>query len=164
MAEAKTSDIKRIEGQFWLNVIGKGGVDALVPLPDDATKVLGEYRASTGRPIWPQHGIVEPLLMDICGKGRPVTAATIHQVLKALFASAAAACPDPYHREKLRRASAHWMRHTAGTHLAETLPILAVRDVLRHASAQTTEIYIHTDARELHESVQGAHQLNQTKR
>lgn len=164
MAGAKTSDIKRIEGQFWLNVIGKGNIDALVPLPDDAIKALKEYRESTGRPAWPQSDRPEPIVMDICGKGRPVTDQAIHQILKALFASAAAACPDPYHREKLRQASAHWMRHTAGSHLAETLPILAVRDVLRHASAQTTEIYIHSDARKLHESVQEAHRLHRSKR
>lgn len=157
MAAAKTSDILRIEGQFWLRVIGKGGVDALVPLPDAAITAIKSYRESTGRPPWPRSDLTEPLLMDITGKGRPVTDQAIHKILKDLFASAAAACPDPYHAEKLRQASAHLMRHTAGSHLAETLPILYVRDILRHASAQTTKISIHSDAGDLHDSVQGVH-------
>lgn len=151
MCQATTRDLKRQEGLWWLQVKGKGGVDLPVPLNSAALTSLQAYRTSTGRPAWPHPDVEEPLLMDICGKGRPVSVKTLHRVLVALFASAASACPDPYQAEKLRAASAHWLRHTAATHMLQSgMSILHTRDVMRHASVQTTEIYIGTDQRQLH--------------
>lgn len=154
MAQATTADLKLIRGQWWLNVIGKGNLDADVPLPTDALNLLIAYRESTGRPGWPEPGKTEPLVMDIYGKGRPVTAKAIHQILTHLFETAAQSCGNPYQAETLRAASAHWLRHTAATHQLEAgIPLLIVRDNLRHASVQTTEKYLHQERiRQHHET------------
>lgn len=151
MAQATTGDLKRQEGLWWLQVQGKGSVDLPVPLNNAALAALHTYRESTGRPAWPHPDVKEPLLMDICGKGRPVSVKTIHRILVELFESAANSCPDPYQANKLRAASAHWLRHTAATHMLQSgMSILHARDAMRHASVQTTEIYIGTDQRQLH--------------
>jgi len=53
---------------------------------------------------------------------------------------------NPAAADKLRRASPHWMRHTHATHpLAHGEELTTVRDNLRHASIQTTSIYLHVD-------------------
>jgi site-specific recombinase XerD len=53
---------------------------------------------------------------------------------------------SPNTAEKLRRASPHWVRHTHATHaLARGAELTTVRDNLRHASASTTSVYLHTD-------------------
>ncbi|MDR7097556.1 site-specific recombinase XerD [Hydrogenophaga laconesensis] len=53
---------------------------------------------------------------------------------------------SPMTADKLRRASPHWMRHTHATHaLARGAELTTVRDNLRHASIQTTSIYLHGD-------------------
>ena len=49
----------------------------------------------------------------------------------------------------LKKATAHWMRHTLATHNAESgVSMQTTADQLRHASLQTTRrIYTHVDAR-----------------
>ena len=150
LAKATTGDIQRKDGSFWLHVEGKGDIAENVPLSRAAMQLLGEYRASTGRPPLPDPTSTEPLLMDITGAGRPVSVKTIHAVLKELFHSALRAC-DSFHAKKLKAASAHWLRHTAATHaLQQGYSLLETRDLLRHASVQTTEIYLHADDRQRH--------------
>ncbi len=150
LAKATTADILRKDGTFWLHVEGKGDVVEDIPLTSAAMQLLGEYRVSTGRPALPDPTKIEPLLMDITGTGRPVSVKTIHAVLKELFSTALQSCSDPYQMEKLRSASAHWLRHTAATHaLRQGLSLLQTRDLLRHASVQTTEIYLASDQKKL---------------
>ncbi|CAI10659.1 putative integrase (plasmid) [Aromatoleum aromaticum EbN1] len=160
MAKASTADVTRIEGRWWLKVVGKGSVDQPIPLTREAMRLLGAYRASTRRPPLPSPNVVEPLLMDITGTGRAVSVKTIHAILKKLFLSAVQACTDPYHAEKLKAASAHWLRHTAATHLLQDgASLLHTRDALRHASVQTTEIYISTNQRAFHEDMEARQRL-----
>lgn len=151
LAKATTADIRRKDGAFWLHVEGKGDVVEDIPLTSAAMHEIGLYRMATGRPALPDPTKPEPLLMDITGAGRPVSVKTIHAELKVLFASALQACSDPYQVEKLRACSAHWLRHTTASHaISKGLSLLQTRDLLRHASVQTTEIYIGTDSARLH--------------
>ena len=49
----------------------------------------------------------------------------------------------------------HWLRHTAATHrLDAEIPLLVVRDNLRHASVQTTERYLHVEPDRQHAQTQ----------
>jgi integrase/recombinase XerC len=53
---------------------------------------------------------------------------------------------DPVGADKLRRASTHWLRHTAATHQADAGNDLRfIQKNLRHASLETTAIYLHAD-------------------
>jgi site-specific recombinase XerD len=46
----------------------------------------------------------------------------------------------------LEKASAHWLRHSAGSHMADQkIDLRTVRDNLGHASLTTTSIYLHVD-------------------
>ncbi len=49
-------------------------------------------------------------------------------------------------RNKLSRATTHWLRHTFGSHAAaKGVPLVAIKDNLGHASLSTTSIYVNTD-------------------
>lgn len=53
---------------------------------------------------------------------------------------------------RLRRASAHWMRHSFGTHATETMDLAIVPDWLGHASLSTTSMHISTERAKRHEA------------
>lgn len=154
LAQATTGDLRRKDGGIWLRVVGKGDVVADIPLSSAAMRLIDDYRASTGRgPVDP--GKPEPLVMDIAGAGRAVSVKTIHAIVKAAFNDAASSCRDPFQRRALEAASAHWLRHSTATHLlSKGLGLLQTRDLLRHASAQTTEIYLHGNAEKLRADIE----------
>lgn len=53
----------------------------------------------------------------------------------------------------MRRASTHWLRHTAATHQAEDgTPIHHIQQNLRHSSIGTTSIYVHAEEDARHAS------------
>ena len=155
IAQASTADLVQRRGQWWLHVSGKGHTGLPVPVAQDALDVLQAYRISLGRSPWPHPHQPEPLLMDLYGKGRQLTSKAVHQIVTALFDSAAKACPDPEQARLLQSVTTHWLRHTAATHQLDAgVPLLVVRDNLRHASVQTTERYLHVEPDRQHAQTQ----------
>lgn len=158
MAAARTDHLVHRRGQWWLRVPnGKGGVDADVPLPTDAEQLLRDYRMSLGREPWPHPDLAEPLVMSITGT-RPVTVKALHHIITTFFENAALEA-SPEHAKVLRDASCHWLRHTDASHqISAGVPLIVVRDNLRHASVTTTEGYVHTNRDQQHLHTQ-KHQL-----
>jgi site-specific recombinase XerC len=63
--------------------------------------------------------------------------------------------------ERLRQASAHWLRHTAGSHMMDgQVDLRFVRDNLGHASISTTSQYLHADDDERHRATESGFKLN----
>ncbi len=59
---------------------------------------------------------------------------------------------DPVRAALLRRASTHWVRHTAASHQADVgTDLRHIQRNLRHASIDTTAIYLHVEDDERHE-------------
>lgn len=83
IAGATTRMIDVDRGQRWLKVTGKGNVTADIPLPVDALAAIRRYRDSTGRLGLPSPTLDDPLLMDICAKGRPLMVETVAHIMKA---------------------------------------------------------------------------------
>lgn len=159
MAAAKTTDLVHKRGQWWLFVRGKGKKEGLVPIPQDGILVLKMYRESLGRSAWPHPDLCEPLVMDITGQGRELGSRAIHHILVTFFEDAANHTQSPEHAQVLRQASAHWLRHTDATHQIEAgVPLIVVRDNLRHSSVQTTEGYVHANRDRQHRETE-KHQL-----
>ena len=88
----------------------------------------------------------------------------VHELVKGVFRDTAkrlrALGPD---REAaashVEQASAHWIRHTAGTHQSNNMDLKAVRDNLGHANISTTSIYVHTEDDARHDQTTKAHKL-----
>lgn len=156
LAAAIMSDIerrRRPDGstQWWLHILGKGGVEREVPIPH-LVEHLRSYRASRGLPEEPAAMEALPLIAKQRGQGR-LTSNALHGIIKDTLGEIASALP-PEMKEQLESVSAHWLRHSAATHaldLGESLK--SVQATLGHASLQTTSIYVHTEDDKQYEEV-----------
>ena len=157
LCNARERDLVAKRGKWWLQVNGKGEKAGDIPLTGEAVEAYRAYRAALGLTPWPAPGSAEPVLRDVYGK-RPIIANSLHIFVKDLFEQAARLADEKgesFAAQKLRKASAHWLRHTAASHQLDAgVPLAAVRDNLRHANISTTSAYIHTNADERHEQTQ----------
>lgn len=136
--------------RWWLQVTGKGSKVRRVPATPQLMAELGRYRISLGLPEQPSFSedwmAIQPLRGALSSE--PLTRAALHNAFKAIFDRAAersAREAGAAQAEHLRQASAHWLRHTAGTRMSEVLPLQDVRETLGHSSLNTTSLYVHTE-------------------
>lgn len=77
-----------------------------------------------------------------------LTGKRLYKILKRFFAEAADDIRETNREmaEKVQRASTHWLRHTYATHALEAgMSLEVVRDLLGHASIDTTSIYVNAE-------------------
>ncbi|HWD19147.1 MAG TPA: tyrosine recombinase [Verrucomicrobiae bacterium] len=128
----------RLESGF-LNVIGKGNKERVVPVGREAIAALEIYLTS-GRPklVKPK----TPANVFLNQRGRPFAAVTLWLRIK----------------QRARRAglgdklTPHMLRHSFATHLLENgADLRVIQELLGHASISTTEVYTHVGGRRLRE-------------
>lgn len=144
LAKATTRHVFEDKEGLWLKVFGKGDKPAVVPIPAAAFKALNEYRASLGKPAASAQRD-DPLLFSLSGH-KHVGDASIHAMLKKAFCEAASflELSDPDKAERLRLASAHWLRHSAATlQLRAGVELSIVQKNMRHNKITTTQRYLH---------------------
>ncbi|MBB1633691.1 tyrosine-type recombinase/integrase [Cupriavidus sp. UME77] len=155
--------------RWWLEVTGKGNKTRLVPATDELIVELARYRAAYGLPPAPHPGEARPIVPPIIGKEKPLSRGALHLVLKEVFGMAAARLrasgPEWESRAAvLASASAHWLRHTAGSHMTDQqVDLRFVRDNFGHASISTTSAYLHTEDDARHEATQARHRIGWTR-
>ncbi|KWU17964.1 hypothetical protein AS149_13655 [Burkholderia cenocepacia] len=142
------------EIRWWLRIQGKGEKARDVPATSDLMAELAVYRESYGLSPIPHRDEVIPLMMRYGERMLPMTRSSAHVAIKQVFKGAAvrlrAKGPEWKNRaDLLEAASAHWFRHTAGSHMASKMNLVTVRDNLGHGNISTTNTYLHTgnDAR-----------------
>lgn len=97
---------------------------------------------------------------------RPLTRAAVHTILKDVFARAAGRLREQgdehaVRADLLEKASAHWLRHSAGSHMADhQVDLRHVRDNFGHASLTTTSIYLHVDEDRRHQETDEKHRID----
>ena len=124
------SNVYREEG--FVRVIGKGQKERLVPIGHNSLKILFQYVEGARL-----HVPVKPKFTDTVFLNRRGTALTRQSVF-LLVKSLAEANGIQKH------ISPHTFRHSFATHLLEGgANLLAVQQMLGHASVSTTEIYTH---------------------
>jgi site-specific recombinase XerD len=100
------------------------------------------------------------------GSPAPLTRAALHAIVKDVFAAAAdrlRARGEAFasRADLLGQASAHWLRHTAGSHMADQqVDLRLVRDNLGHASLSTTSLYLHVDDDRRHHETDEKHRID----
>lgn len=157
---------KSNESRWWLEITGKGDKTRIVPATNELMLELGRYRREMGLSLNPIEGEATPLLLPIGGKQRFMTRSAIHQILKQVFSKTAerirARGPDYLvQATRLDAASAHWMRHTAGSSMVTAeMDIRHVRDNLGHESLTTTNNYLHSEDDKRHQDTEEHHRLN----
>jgi integrase/recombinase XerD len=157
---------KSSESRWWLEITGKGDKTRIVPATNELMVELGRYRREMGLSLSPIEGETTPLLLPIGGKQRAMTRSAVHLILKKIFNITAKRLqergPDFIAQAaRLEAASAHWMRHTAGSNMTSgDMDIRHVRDNLGHESIATTNNYLHSEDNKRHQDTEEKHKLN----
>lgn len=152
--------------RWWMRVVGKGSKEREVPATDELRVELIRYRRACGLTLLPVPEDPTPLILPIGGKVRRLTRMALHDIVKQIFAEAAnhvrRSGPDQEPAAALlEKASAHWLRHTAGSSMADgALDLRFVRDNLGHESLSTTSIYLHSEDDERHRQTERALRLS----
>ena len=141
------SNIYREDG--FLRIFGKGSKERLVPIGDGSLKILFQYIDGARK-----HIQVKPKYSDIVflnSRGTGLTRQTVFLLVKELA-----------ERNGIHKTiSPHTFRHSFATHLLEGgANLLAVQQMLGHASVSTTEIYTHISDDLLRETLMDFHPRN----
>jgi site-specific recombinase XerD len=153
------------EERWWLEVTGKGGKTRIIPATNELMVELARYRRQKGYAPFPAADETTPLLLPIGQQTRPLTRAAVHAIVKQVFKDAAGrirARGDNMESkaQRMQQASAHWLRHTAGSHMANNqVDLRHVRDNLGHESISTTNIYLHSSDDARHRETEERHKI-----
>lgn len=157
--------------QWWLEILGKGNKQRLVPVTSQIMAELATYRRSHSLPPTPQRHERTPLVLPLRYRGHAdeqtaLTRASIHRIVRSLCERAAERLRQiaPERKEEaalLEQVSPHWLRHTAGTHMVENaIDLIEIRDNLGHQSLTTTNQYLHTTLTQRHEQTEAHHKMH----
>ncbi|UCH11601.1 MAG: tyrosine-type recombinase/integrase [Fidelibacterota bacterium] len=128
-----------------LRVTGKGNKERLVTFGPLAGEALGQYlEARRGR-----GEVVESRSPLFCGRGeRPIAPRTVQMRVAHYMKQVAEA----------RHLSPHLLRHSVATHLLDRgADLLAVKDLLGHASLSSTQVYTHVKMEQMKKLYRQAH-------
>jgi integrase/recombinase XerD len=151
--------------RWWLEITGKGSKTRIVPATHELMAELTSYRQKKNLSPYPWPGETTPLLLPINNRNSPMTRGAVHVIVKKVFQHTAQRlrARDEVGQglaERLDQASAHWLRHTAGSHMAnQALDLRHVRDNLGHESISTTSDYLHVDDDARHKETEAHHTI-----
>jgi len=158
---------KEGEARWWLEVNGKGDKDRIVPATNELMVELARYRREKGLSPFPLQTEDIPLLLPIGTKQRHITRGALHALVKYIFKNTAQRLKsrgDEFNdalANQVEQASAHWLRHTAGSHMANhDVDLRHVRDNLGHESISTTSLYLHSSDDMRHRETEEKHKIN----
>jgi integrase/recombinase XerD len=123
----------------FINVIGKGNKERVVPVGKKAVEALNRYLGS-GRPklITPR----STAAVFLTGRGTPFASVTLWLRIKHRVD----------HTGISRNITPHMLRHSFATHLLEHgADLRVIQELLGHASISTTEVYTHVTGNRLRE-------------
>ncbi len=157
-----------IEGEWYLKVTGKGEKVRKIVVVDEYLDALIAFRKALGCETQLPAFEEQTPLIPTQNLTTSVQRRRIDQILKESFElgathyeSLAQANKEEAHKllhraSKLRKASAHWLRHSYGTYLVKSgCPIEKVKTLMGHSDISTTMIYVHIATHDLHHSAQG---------
>jgi len=123
----------------FINVIGKGNKERVVPVGRQAVESLNRYLAA-GRPKLVTSK--SPANVFLTGRGTPFAHVTMWQRIKGRVKFAGIG----------RNITPHMLRHSFATHLLEHgADLRVIQELLGHASISTTEVYTHVAGSRLRE-------------
>lgn len=144
------------DGNWWLQVTGKGNKVRLVTVSDDMLNSLRRYRNHLGLSPLPYTAEQTPLVSKIKGRGPVTSTRQIRFIVQGCFDKAFERMKQQGLADEeameLRAATVHWLRHTGISEDVKHRPKEHVREDAGHASMATTDRYIDTEMRERHAS------------
>ena len=126
-----------------LKVRGKGNKERLIPIGPELETLIAEYRDRRDAEVGTE---TEYFFTDI--DGRPLTPIRVYNLAHKYLVNL----------PQLSRKGAHVLRHSFATNmLAEGADLMAVKELLGHASLQSTEVYTHLTPKDIIENYKQAH-------
>lgn len=156
VASHSMNSFREFRGKWWWFVEGKGGKHAKVPVNDEMLDALMRYRRFLSLDDLPTENDTSPIFRSIKGTSG-VSDNMIHRVVKEIVKGAADTleAESPNDARKLRRASCHWLRHTAVTRSDDSgIGIKYIQASARHDKLETTAIYQHAEDHRWHDEWQ----------
>ena len=127
----------------WARVLGKGSRYRTVPLTDSAKICLESYRKLCG-----SMGIAASGAVLVSAQGKPIGNRIIQRTVTNRLQSMG----------RRGKSSPHILRHSFATHLLDNgADLMAVKEMLGHASLSTTQKYTHVSVKKLKETYAKAH-------
>jgi site-specific recombinase XerD len=127
--------IQNLYGNFFLNVLGKGSKERIVPIPKGLAQSLLKYKAKK-----------IPFADDTLLENYPMFACQ-HQIMKPLDPNSIYKMLKEYAHKYIGRkdVSPHWFRHSFATHAKMAgVKTSVIQHILGHSSPATTMIYEHS--------------------
>ncbi len=155
LATHQWNAFRKVDECWWFYVIGKGGKPAKIPVNDELLRAVITYRAYLKKSPYPTAEENTPLITSFT-TGNALTARQINKLLKALaYATAEKFSHSLTSQKKLRKFSAHWLRHLSATMQDKAgIAFKHIRDNHRHENDETTRLYVHTHDKERHQDMQ----------
>ncbi len=144
VANATWGSFRRLNGNWWFFVKGKGGKLGHVPVNDQLLSIIKIYRLSLNKIPLPEEDDPEAILVSNKTK-QPLSVRQLFDNVKVVGRQAAKKFQkNPQKREKLESLSPHWLRHLSASHqdlvgISSTM----IQANHRHGSYATTQIYLH---------------------
>lgn len=140
LVAAQLGDLRPVDGQWAIQVHGKGARQRLAAVPSQAVRALEDYLLIRGLPPLERAPHELPLLTRIADSTRPIGYKALYQTMRSWLSRAlAAASLTQVQRQTAARASLHWLRNTCGVRALERgAPLEAVQHQLGHADPRTT--------------------------
>ncbi|MCM1111416.1 MAG: tyrosine recombinase XerD [Clostridium sp.] len=134
----------------YIVVRGKGDKERIVPVSDEAARLIREYVGNQRGSVPVKRG--EENILFLNRRGHRLTRVMIFYIVRRLAEAAG------IHRT----ISPHTLRHSFATHLLEGgANLRAIQMMLGHESLATTEIYLHVDRTRLRDEIIAFHPRNQ---
>lgn len=152
--------------RWWLEILGKGDKVRLIPATNEMMNELAQYRRGLGLSPYPSANEEIPLVLPIGKSIKPLTRSALHTIIKKVFEGTEASLRlrgNEYaaRADVVKQASAHWLRHTAGSHMADQqIDLRLIRDNLGHESLNTTSQYLHADDDRRHRETEQNHRID----
>lgn len=152
--------------RWWLELMGKGEKHRVVPATHELMVELANYRREKGMLPYPSPFESTPLLLPVGHQKHALCRATVHSIIKGVFRKTADRIRERGQESEtaarqIEQASTHWIRHTAGSHMANNqIDLCNIRDNLGHVSISTTNTYLHTSDNVRHHVTELHHKIN----
>lgn len=146
------SNFRCVDGKWWCFVVGKGDKLGTIPVNGHLLNTIYSFREI--------HGLSKDIESDnaflfLNEKNKKVTSRTLYNYIKNLALKASRKFTDKAKQNKLKALSPHWLRHLSASHQDKRgTPLVMICENHRHASINTTQIYMHSEDSLRHSKMQ----------
>jgi len=146
---------RKLDGNWFLFIRGKGGKLRHVPVNDQLLSFMKVYRLSLNKLALPSVEEQEPIFVSK-KTGEALSIRQLHDLVKAIGEKAARKFKrNPLKAQKLRKFSMHWLRHMCASHQDKAgISSVMIRETMGHSSEAVTKIYKHSENELRHEAMQ----------